>query len=355
MNIKIDTKKLDDIAARFDEIERKISDPEIIQNQELYQELIKKHSELAEIVHEYEKYAKLLTELDEAKILLLDPELKTVAEEEIIRIEQNIESIEKILLDYLIPKDPNDLKNALIEVRAGTGGEEAALFAYEVFRMYSRYAENKNWKIEILSETLASLGGIKEIVFMVSGKGVFSRLKYESGTHRVQRVPETESAGRVHTSAITVAILPEAEEVDVKIDTKDLKIDTFRAQGAGGQHVNKTSSAIRITHLPTGVVVVCQDERSQFQNKDKALKILRSKLYEQQLADQRKEEASARKSQVGSGDRSEKIRTYNFPQNRVTDHRINLTLYSLDAVIEGDLDPLVNALIADENLNQLNA
>ena len=355
MNIKIDTKKLDDIAARFDEIERKISDPEIIQNQELYQELIKKHSELAEIVHEYEKYAKLLTELDEARTLLSDPELKTVAEEEIVRIEQNIESIEKILLDYLIPKDPNDLKNALIEVRAGTGGEEAALFAYEVFRMYSRYAENKNWKIEILSETLASLGGIKEIVFMVSGKGVFSRLKYESGTHRVQRVPETESAGRVHTSAITVAILPEAEEVDVKIDTKDLKIDTFRAQGAGGQHVNKTSSAIRITHLPTGVVVVCQDERSQFQNKDKALKILRSKLYEQQLADQRKEEASARKIQVGSGDRSEKIRTYNFPQNRVTDHRINLTLYSLDAVIEGDLDPLVNALIADENLNQLNA
>ncbi|MFA5879523.1 MAG: peptide chain release factor 1 [Candidatus Margulisiibacteriota bacterium] len=353
MSIKIDTNKLDEVVARFEEIERKISDPEIIQNQELYQELLKKRSELEEIVHDYEKYKKLLTEFSEAKALISDPELKAMAEEEIERINLEIDQTEKILLEFLIPKDPNDLKNSLVEVRSGTGGEEAALFAYEIFRMYTRYAENKNWKIEILSETLASLGGIKEVTFLVSGKGVYSRLKYESGTHRVQRVPTTESAGRVHTSAITVAILPEAEDVDVKIDTKDLKIDTFRASGAGGQHVNKTSSAIRITHLPTNIVVVCQDERSQFQNKDKAMKILKTKLYEQQLREQKEMESSLRKTQVGSGDRSEKIRTYNFPQNRVTDHRINLTLYSLDAVMGGDLEPLINGLIADENLNQL--
>ncbi len=353
MTIKIELEKFEDVIHKFNDIERKISDPEIIQNTKLYQELLIQHSELKEIVDNLELFKKYTEELAEAKQLLTDPEMKEIAEQEVAELEEKINKTEAVLITYLIPPDPDDKKNALIEIRAGTGGEEAALFSYDIFRMYSHYAEKHNWKIEILSETLASLGGIKEVVFMVSGKGAYSKLKFESGTHRVQRVPDTEASGRIHTSAITVAIMPEAEEIDIKIDIKDLKIDTFRAQGAGGQHVNKTSSAIRITHIPTGVVVVCQDERSQFQNKDKAMRILRTKLYEQQVINQQSEEAALRKAQVGSGDRSEKIRTYNYPQNRVTDHRINLTLYSLDAFLDGELDPMIDALIAESNLEKI--
>jgi len=276
-----------------------------------------------------------------------------MAKEELAELTSKKTELEKSLQILLIPPDPNDDKNVIIEIRSGTGGEEAALFGYELYRMYQRYAETKGWSIDILSQNETGLGGIKEISFTVSGRGVFSRLKFESGTHRVQRVPETESSGRVHTSAVTVAILIEAEEVDLKIDPSDLRIDVYRASGAGGQHVNKTSSAVRITHMPSGVVVACQDERSQFQNKDKAMRLLRSRLFEQKKIEQAQKEAQERKLQVGSGDRSEKIRTYNYPQNRITDHRINLTLYELNKVLEGKLDPLFEALIEADQLDKM--
>lgn len=345
--------KFTDVEEKFEEVERKMSDPEIISDQKKYQELIKRHTELKEIVEAYREYKSCLSALKDAKDMLKDPEMKEMAEAEIESLSEKLASLEETLQLFLIPKDPDDEKNAHVEIRSGTGGEEAALFAGELFRLYSRYAERRGWKLEILSENVTGIGGIKEIVFIVSGRGAYHHLKYESGTHRVQRVPETEASGRVHTSAATVAVLPEAEDVDVQIDTKDLRIDTYRASGAGGQHVNKTSSAVRITHIPSGVVVACQDERSQFQNKDKAMRMLRTKLYEQKITTQRQTEAALRKSLVGSGDRSEKIRTYNFPQNRVTDHRINLTLYSLDEVMDGKIDGLLTGLITADRLEKM--
>ncbi len=345
--------KFQDIVKRFEEVERKISDPEIISDLPKYQELLRKHSELKPGVDLFKQYEKKAKELEEAKALANDPEMAEMAKAEIKIVGPELQSIEEELKGFLIPPDPNDHKNAIVEIRAGTGGEEAALFAGDLFRMYSRYAATHNWTVEILSGHDAERGGIKEVVFSVSGLHAYRKLKFESGTHRVQRVPETEASGRIHTSAATVAILPEMEEVDIKIDTKDLRIDTYRAQGAGGQHVNKTSSAIRITHLPTNVVVSCQDERSQFQNKDKAMRMLRAKLYEAQQTAKEKEEAQLRKSQVGSGDRSEKIRTYNFPQNRLTDHRINLTLHNLENILHGELDDIFNALIAADRAAKL--
>jgi len=342
-----------ELEEKYHDIERRISDPEVIGNLELYQELLKKHSELAEPVTAYGNYKRLQDELAQAKDLLKDPDYKDMAKLEVDEIEGQLEALTLELQLFLIPTDPNDKKNAMVEIRSGTGGEEAALFGADLFRMYSRYADRQGWKIDIISENGTGIGGLKEIVFSIAGSGVFSRLKFESGTHRVQRVPNTEASGRVHTSAATVAILPEAEDVDIKIETKDLRIDTFRASGAGGQHVNKTSSAIRITHIPTNTVVVCQDERSQFQNKDKALRLLRTRLYEQQLETVRDAQASLRKGQVGSGDRSEKIRTYNFPQNRVTDHRINLSVHNLDEFLDGKMDEILDGLIAADRLSKL--
>ena len=345
--------KFQEIEDKFVDLERRMSDPGIISNQKIYQELVKKHADLKDSVEKFRRFKEVVSELTDAKELLLDPEMLEIAQQEVAVLNKEkaflIESLELIL----IPSDPDDYKNAIVEIRSGTGGDEAALFASELYRMYTRYSESQDWKIEIMSENLTGLGGIKEIVFSVTGVGVFRQLKFESGTHRVQRVPDTESSGRVHTSAATVAIMPEAEEVDLIIDAKDLRIDTYRASGAGGQHVNKTDSAVRITHIPTGAVVACQDERSQFQNKDKAMRLLRTRIYEKEVEDRMKSEASARKIQVGSGDRSQKIRTYNYPQNRLTDHRINLTLYDLDHVLEGKIGGLIQSLIKADQLEKM--
>jgi peptide chain release factor 1 len=346
--------KFTDIENKFQVLEERMSDPEVVSNITEYQSLVKQHSELKEVVQDYRLHKKLGQEIAEAKELLKDPEMKNMAQEELTHLEAEAEKIKDKLTFFLIPKDPNDNKNAIVEIRAGTGGEEAALFAHDLYRMYSKYAENKHWKIEIISENITGIGGLKEICFLISGKDVYSKLKYESGAHRVQRVPETESSGRIHTSAATVAILPEAtDDVDIEIDNKDLRIDTFRSSGAGGQHVNKTDSAIRITHMPTGIVVACQDQRSQFQNKDKALRVLKTKLYDKKVREERGVEADLRKIQVGSGDRSEKIRTYNFPQGRVSDHRINLTLHSLDKILNGELDEIIDGLAAADKLAKL--
>lgn len=339
--------KLAFIEDRYDEVSQKISDPAVIADQETWRKLMKESSDLEPIVEKYRAYKAANEAIEEAKEMLAekpDREFEEMLRAEIDENRAKLTTIEEELKILLIPKDPNDEKNVIVEIRGGTGGEEAALFAGSLFRMYAMYAESKRWKIEILNSNPTGLGGYKEISFSVEGAGAYSRLKYESGVHRVQRVPETESSGRIHTSAASVAVLPEVEEVELEINQNDLRIDVFRAGGPGGQCVNTTDSAVRITHLPTGLVVSCQDEKSQFKNKDKAMKVLRSRLYEHMEAERNAAISEERRSQVGSGDRSERIRTYNFPQGRVSDHRINLTLYKIDAIMNGDLDELIDAL-----------
>jgi len=348
--------KLELTENRFEEINLKLSDPAVISNQDEYRKLMKEHSELEEIVAKYREYKKVNKDISDALELLqdrLDKDFREMVQAELDEAKKKLEHIKKELKILLLPKDPNDDKSVIVEIRGGAGGEEAALFAGDLFRMYTRYAERKRWKTEILDANPTEIGGFKEVVFSIEAKGAYSRLKFESGVHRVQRVPETEASGRIHTSTVTVAVLPEVEEVDVDINPADLEIDTFRASGAGGQHINKTESAIRITHKPTGIVVTCQDERSQHKNKDKAMKILRSKLYEMAQQQLNSEVAQARKSQVGTGDRSERIRTYNFPQGRVTDHRIGLTLYKIEEILDGDLDEIIDALITADQSERL--
>jgi len=339
---------LQEYQRRYDELQARLYDPAVIADTAKYQELLKENKRLEPVVDGYRRLNEAKKTIADAKDLLdteTDAELCALAKEEWILAEQQLEAVTQELKLLLVPRDPNDDKNVIVEIRGGTGGEESALFAASLYRMYSMYAQKRGFVTDIISANETELGGFKEIVFAVSGDGAFSRFKFESGTHRVQRVPETESGGRIHTSAATVAVLPEAEEVDVQIDRADLKIDTFRSSGAGGQHINKTESAIRITHIPTGLVVECQDERSQHKNRDKAMRVLASRLLERKQQEQNAALAENRREQVGSGDRSERIRTYNFPQSRVTDHRIGLTLYKLDAVMNGDLDELIDALL----------
>jgi peptide chain release factor 1 len=348
--------KLREIEARFGVVEGQMSDAAVVQDPSAYQKLAKESKEIGPIVERYRAYKETLQELTKVQEMVRaesDPELRELAHEELRSLEARRDALDAEIPPLLVPKDPNDDKNVLLEIRAGTGGDEAALFAAEVFRMYSRFAERQGWKMDVVSMNRTGQGGLKEVIAMVEGDRVYSKLRFESGVHRVQRVPATEGSGRIHTSAITVAVLPEAEDVDVKIDPKDLRIDTFCSSGPGGQSVNTTYSAVRITHLPTNTVVSCQDEKSQIKNREKALKVLRARLYEVALAEQQKAIASDRKSQVGSGDRSEKIRTYNFQQARVTDHRIGLTLHRLQDVLDGDLDEVLNALVAHNQAEKL--
>lgn len=351
--------KLQGIEDKFEKINSSLCDPEVVSNQEEYKKLMREAKTLTPIVEKFREYKKANSDLTEAKEMLadssLDKEFRDMASEEAAEAQKKTEELKEELKVLLLPKDPNDYKNVIVEIRGGAGGEEAALFAGSLFRMYSMYAERKGWKTEIMNENPTELGGYKEISFMIEGEGAYSRLKFESGVHRVQRVPETESQGRVHTSTVTVAVLPEAEEVEFTLDPADLQIDVFRSSGAGGQKVNKTSSAIRVTYLPTGMVVECQDERSQYKNKDKALKVLRSRLLEEKTAKQNAEIAGERRSQVGTGDRSERIRTYNFPQGRVSDHRIGLTLYKIEAIMNGDLDEIIDALVTADTAEKLKA
>ncbi|MDQ2087671.1 peptide chain release factor 1 [Herbivorax sp. ANBcel31] len=348
--------KLQAAENRYEEVNHKLSDPDVIGDQNEYKKLMKEHSDLEEIVAKYGEYKKLNKDIEEAKELLKEKQekdFKEMVELELKEAEESLEVVKEDLRILLLPKDPNDDKNVIVEIRGGAGGDEAALFAGVLFKMYSKYAERYRWSTEILDSNPTEIGGFKEVVFLIEGKGAYSRLKYESGVHRVQRIPSTEANGRVHTSTVTVAVLPEAEEVDVEVDQNDLRIDTYRSSGAGGQHVNKTDSAIRITHNPTGIVVACQDERSQHKNKDKAMTVLRSKLYEIAQRQQVGDIAEERKSQVGTGDRSERIRTYNYPQGRITDHRINLTIYKLENVLNGDIDEIIDALITTEQSEKL--
>ena len=351
--------KLQGIEDKLEKINSSLCDPEVVSNQEEYKRLMREAKTLTPIVEKFREYKKANSDLTEAKEMLadtsLDKEFRDMAGEEAAEAQKRTEELKEELKVLLLPKDPNDYKNVIVEIRGGAGGEEAALFAGSLFRMYSMYAERKGWKTEIMNENPTELGGYKEISFMIEGEGAYSRLKFESGVHRVQRVPETESQGRVHTSTVTVAVLPEAEEVEFTLDPADLQIDVFRSSGAGGQKVNKTSSAIRITYLPTGMVVECQDERSQYKNKDKALKVLRSRLLEEKTAKQNAEIAGERRSQVGTGDRSERIRTYNFPQGRVSDHRIGLTLYKIESIMNGDLDEIIDALVTADTAEKLKA
>ena len=351
--------KLQGIEDKLEKINSSLCDPEVVSNQEEYKKLMREAKTLTPIVEKFREYKKANSDLTEAKEMLadssLDKEFRDMASEEAAKALKKTEELKEELKVLLLPKDPNDYKNVIVEIRGGAGGEEAALFAGSLFRMYRMYAERKGWKTEIMNENPTELGGYKEISFMIEGEGAYSRLKFESGVHRVQRVPETESQGRVHTSTVTVAVLPEAEEVEFTLDPADLQIDVFRSSGAGGQKVNKTSSAIRVTYLPTGMVVECQDERSQYKNKDKALKVLRSRLLEEKTAKQNAEIAGERRSQVGTGDRSERIRTYNFPQGRVSDHRIGLTLYKIEAIMNGDLDEIIDALVTADTAEKLKA
>ena len=351
--------KLQGIEDKLEKINSSLCDPEVVSNQEEYKKLMREAKTLTPIVEKFREYKKANSDLTEAKEMLadtsLDKEFRDMAGEEAAEAQKRTEELKEELKVLLLPKDPNDYKNVIVEIRGGAGGEEAALFAGSHFRMYSMYAERKGWKTEIMNENPTELGGYKEISFMIEGEGAYSRLKFESGVHRVQRVPETESQGRVHTSTVTVAVLPEAEEVEFTLDPADLQIDVFRSSGAGGQKVNKTSSAIRVTYLPTGMVVECQDERSQYKNKDKALKVLRSRLLEEKTAKQNAEIAGERRSQVGTGDRSERIRTYNFPQGRVSDHRIGLTLYKIESIMNGDLDEIIDALVTADTAEKLKA
>lgn len=348
--------KLAKMKERYIELGEKLSDASVISDQKLFRELAKEHSSLGEIVGVYDEYRSSLDSAAECRELMTeadDAEMRELAREELRASEERAAELEEKLRFMLLPKDPNDERNVIIEIRAGIGGDEAALFGAVLFRMYSRYAERHGLRMEIIDMNDTEIGGIKEAVFQINGKNAYSRMKFESGVHRVQRVPETESQGRIHTSAATVAVLPEADDVDVEIDPNDIRIDTYRSSGAGGQHVNKTSSAIRITHMPTGIVVQSQDERSQIQNREKAMRVLKSRLYELYSTQAHEAEAASRKAMVGSGDRSAKIRTYNFPQSRVTDHRIGLTLYKLEAFIDGDMDEMIDALILDERMKLL--
>ena len=348
--------RLEAAGNRYDEINHKLSDPQVLANQDEYRRLMKEHSDLEEIVDKFREYKKVKNDIAEAWELLdgtLDKDFRELVQLEYDEAKEKLEEIEKALKLLLVPKDPNDERSVIVEIRGGAGGEEAALFAGVLFRMYSRFAERKRWKTEILDANETEIGGFKEVVFSIEARGAYSRLKYESGVHRVQRVPSTESSGRIHTSTVTVAVLPEVDDVEVDVNPNDLQIDTYRASGAGGQHINKTDSAIRITHLPSGIVVTCQDQRSQYKNKDKAMKVLRAKLYEKAQQQQHSEVAQARKNQVGTGDRSERIRTYNFPQGRVTDHRIGLTLYKIDEIVDGDIEELINALITANQSEKL--
>ena len=339
--------RLTGVEDRFLEVEKCLSDPDIIQNRESYQKYTREHADLSKIVTVYRKYKKILMELDESMELLKDkdPDIKEMARDEVEALTLERDNLEDDLKKLLLPKDPNDDKNVIIEIRAGTGGEEAALFVSDLFRMYNKYAELKNWKVEVLSHHPTGIGGLKEIIAMIHGKGAYSFLKYESGIHRVQRVPETETQGRIHTSAVTVAVLPEAEDVEIHIDPGEIKVDVFRSTGPGGQSVNTTDSAVRITHLPTGLVVTCQDEKSQLKNKNKAMKVLRARVLDRVTSEQDEKRSQERKSQIGDGDRSGRIRTYNFPQGRVTDHRIGLTLYKLEYILQGEIDEIIEALI----------
>ncbi len=348
--------KLQDLVHRSQELEQRLNDPTVIADQALWQKTVKEHAALQPVTEAYQQYIKVKRELADNQKLLeeeSDEELRMLAKEEVAEGKRMLEQLEQTMKLLLLPKDPNDEKNVFVEIRAGAGGDEAALFAAEVFRMYGRYAERRGWKTELVSLNENGLGGFKEVVFMIRGQGAFSRMKYESGVHRVQRVPATESGGRIHTSTVTVAVLPEVEEVDVQLDMNDIRIDVFRASGNGGQCVNTTDSAVRVTHYPTGIVVSCQDEKSQLKNKDKALRVLRARLYELEQEKRQAEISADRRSQVGTGDRSEKIRTYNFPQSRVTDHRIKLTTHRIDDIMDGDLDEIIDAIITIDQTERL--
>jgi peptide chain release factor 1 len=347
--------KLDFIVEKYEELSMKVSDPDVISNQPLWQKHIKEMGEMEPIVNKYKEYKKAKETVIEAKEMLEsgDEELRELAKMELAELEDAIPVMEDELKILMLPKDPNDEKNVILEVRAGTGGEEAGLFAQDLLRMYLRYAERRGWKTELMDSNDTGIGGIKEASVLIKGKGAYSRLKYESGTHRVQRVPETESSGRIHTSAATVAVLPEVDDVEVEINPNDVRVDVYRSSGNGGQCVNTTDSAVRLTHIPSGLVVTCQDEKSQIKNKEKAFKVLRSRLYDLKLQEQNKEISAERRSQVGSGDRSERIRTYNFPQGRVTDHRIGLTLYKLDSFLDGEIDEIVDGLITSDQAEKM--
>ncbi len=350
--------RLEEMEIKYEELSKKLSDPQIISDQNEFRKLMKENSDITPIVEKYRELKKTEETIEEAKMILEesnDDELKQMAKEELSEARETLEAIQNELKILLLPKDPNDEKNVIMEIRGGAGGDEAALFAGDLFRMYSRYAERRRWKVEMMNSNDSDLGGFKEVAFMIQGQGAYSRLKYESGVHRVQRIPSTESGGRIHTSTVTVVVLPEAEEVDVELNMNDIRIDVFRSSGNGGQCVNTTDSAVRITHNPTGIVVSCQDEKSQLKNKEKALKVLRAKLYELELEKQHSEVSAERKSQVGTGNRNERIRTYNFPQGRVTDHRVGLTIHRLESVLDGDIDEIMDTLITTDQAEKLSS